>query len=80
MRACSVILSLLIKSVFCDDLIRQTTNGPVEGKRRVSALTQEYFSFRGIPYAEPPITGVDPYTKAKVDRRFKVCNILQSID
>lgn len=53
-------------------IIRQTPNGPVEGLEQISALNQRYYSFRGIPYAEPPITGIDPYTSEKVDRRFKV--------
>lgn len=52
--------------------IRQTTNGPVEGIVLTSIMNQEYYAFKGIPYAEPPITGIDPYTDQMVDRRFKV--------
>lgn len=52
--------------------VRQTANGPVEGIEQVSSLGQKYDAFRGIPFAEPPITGIDPYTGEKVDRRFKV--------
>lgn len=53
-------------------LIRQTANGVVEGNERTSSLGQKYYAFYGIPYAAPPITGIDPYTGEKVDRRFKV--------
>lgn len=53
-------------------LLRQTTHGPVEGVVLTSSLGQKYYAFRGIPFAEPPITGIDPYTGEKVDRRFKV--------
>lgn len=52
--------------------LRQTTHGPVEGIEETSVLGQKYYAFRGIPYAAPPITGIDPYTGEKVDRRFKV--------
>lgn len=55
-------------------VIRQTLNGPVEGIEQISSLGQKYYSFRGIPYAEPPITGIDPYSGEYVDRRFKVIN------
>lgn len=53
-------------------LLRQTTHGPVEGVELTSSLGQKYYAFRGIPFAEPPITGIDPYTGEQVDRRFKV--------
>lgn len=53
-------------------LLRQTTHGPVEGVELTSSLGQKYYAFRGIPFAEAPITGIDPYTGEKVDRRFKV--------
>ena len=68
-----VILSifLLALSVQCD-LIRQTANGPIEGIEQTSSLGQKYYAFRGVPFAEPPITGIDPYTGEPVDRRFKV--------
>lgn len=52
--------------------IRQTLNGPVEGLVQTSILGQIYYAFRGVPYAEAPITGIDPYTEKQVDRRFKV--------
>lgn len=60
--------------VQCDltSIIRQTQNGPVEGIEQMSALNQRYYSFRGIPYAEPPITGIHPYTGEQIDHRFKV--------
>lgn len=69
-----VLVLLLILSVSSDDnppTIRQTSNGPVEGIEKISSLGQKYFSFRGIPFAEAPITGTDPYTGQQVDRRFK---------
>lgn len=53
-------------------LIIQTTHGPVEGIEYTSFLKQKCYKFIGIPYAAPPITGIDPYTGEKVDRRFKV--------
>lgn len=53
-------------------LIRPTPNGLVEGIERTTTLGQKYYAFYGIPYAAPPITGIDPYTGEKVDRRFKV--------
>lgn len=53
-------------------VIRQTTNGPVEGTVLTSSLGHKYYAFMGIPFAEPPITGKDPYTGQIVDRRFKV--------
>lgn len=57
----------------CNSLIvRNTVNGPVEGIEQRSSLSQKYYAFKGIPYAEPPITGIDPYTSQNVDRRFKV--------
>lgn len=66
-------LSLFVLSVQCNHLlVRQTANGPVEGIEQTSSLGQKYYSFKGIPFAEPPITGEDPYTGEKVDRRFKV--------
>lgn len=58
--------------VYTSDIIRQTQNGLVEGVEQYSSLGQKYFAFRGIPFAEPPITGMDPYTGDQVDRRFKV--------
>lgn len=69
----SLLPILLVQIVCCSQpLVRQTANGPVEGIERTSSLGQAYYSFRGIPFAEPPITGEDPYTGEKVDRRFKV--------
>lgn len=55
-------------------VVRQTANGPVEGIAQTSVFGQKYYAFRGVPYAEPPITGYDPYTGEAVDRRFKVRN------
>lgn len=62
-----------LASVSCDSLtVRQTTNGPIEGIEKATSLGQKYYSFRGIPYAEAPITGKDPFSGEEVDRRFKV--------
>lgn len=71
---CAIFFTLLLAlSVQCESpTIRQTTNGPVEGIEQTSSLGQKYYAFRGIPFAEPPITGIDPYTGEQVDRRFKV--------
>lgn len=53
-------------------IVRQTANGQVEGIEQQSSLGRKYYAFKGVPYAEPPITGIDPYTGETVDRRFKV--------
>lgn len=64
---------LLALNVKCESpIIRQTTNGPVEGLEYKTLLGQKYYAFKGIPFAEPPITGPDPHTGEQVDRRFKV--------
>lgn len=66
---------LLVFNVCCGlPTIRQTLNGPVEGIVQTSISGQIYYAFRGIPYAEAPITGIDPNTGRQVDRRFKVKN------
>ena len=52
--------------------IRITTNGLIEGVVLRSSLNQNYYAFRGVRYAEAPITGTDPLSGQKVDRRFKV--------
>lgn len=63
----------VILNVRCNPpTLRQTTNGPIQGIELTSSLGQKYYAFKGIPYAEPPITGTDPYTGEQVDRRFKV--------
>lgn len=79
--ALSLILLLFSLSVHCNPatLIRRTLNGPVEGVERVSSLGQKYYAFEGIPYAAPPITGMDPYTGKQVDRRFKVNSLKSSL-
>lgn len=73
-RFCVLFLfHLLYSSVKCDSpLVRQTTNGAVEGVEQISSLGMKCYAFKGIPYAEAPITGADPYTGETVDRRFKV--------
>lgn len=68
-----VSLSLFVFNVDCSlPTVRQTQNGPVEGIEQISILGHKFYAFKGIPYAEPPITGIDPYTGKQVDRRFKV--------
>lgn len=64
----------LIANVHCNlfPSIRQTTNGPIEGVLQNSSLGQLYYAFKGLRFAEAPITGIDPLTGEKVDRRFKV--------
>lgn len=64
---------LFIPLVQCNEpTIRKTNNGPVQGIEQTTFFGNKYYAFRGIPYAEVPITGKDPYTGAEVDRRFKV--------
>ncbi|KAJ6643819.1 Esterase B1, partial [Pseudolycoriella hygida] len=38
-----------------DTIIVETSYGPVRGIKRTSAVGDQFFSFRGIPYAKPPI-------------------------
>lgn len=52
--------------------MRKTLNGPVEGTIELSELEHMYYAFRGLPFAESPITGIDSYTGEYADRRFKV--------
>lgn len=71
----SVALSfqLLVLNVCCDDVtVRYTENGPVEGTELLTSLGQQYVAFKGIPFAEPPVTGTDLHTGEWIDRRFKV--------
>lgn len=64
---------LFALSVNCDSpTVKQTANGPIEGKEETSSLGKKYYAFKGIPYAEAPITGEDPHSGQRVDRRFKV--------
>lgn len=68
-----MIMTVIIQRVDCEMLpVRQTANGPVEGTIKTSSLGKQYYAFMGIPYAEVPITGKDPYSGEQVDRRFKV--------
>lgn len=43
-------------------VIVETNSGPVRGNHRTSVLGEKFVSFRGIPYAKPPVG----------DLRFKV--------
>lgn len=45
-----------------DNFVVQTNYGPVRGCKRTSIVGEEYLSFRGVPYARPPLG----------DLRFKV--------
>lgn len=48
----------------------ETDSGPIRGVRNTTLLNGViYYSFRGIPYAKPPID----------DLRFKVCNYIPTI-
>lgn len=38
-----------------ETLVIETSHGPVRGIKRTSAVGDQFFSFRGIPYAKPPI-------------------------
>lgn len=71
---------LLALGLYCQPLppptFRQTRNGPVEGTEQISSLGQKYYAFRGIPFAESPITGWDAYNGQQVDRRFKVHELM----
>ena len=50
-----------------DTKIIQTEGGQVRGKKLVTAIEAiEYYSFKGIPFAQPPIGNL----------RFKVCLIM----
>ncbi len=49
-------------------LIVDTNYGPVRGLKRTSVVGEQYYSFRGIPYAKAPIG----------DLRFKVCNAISN--
>lgn len=71
-RVFSTFLLFLTNTRYDLPTVRRTLNGPVEGITEISVLGQTYYAFKGIPFAEPPITGRDPYTGEHVDRRFKV--------
>lgn len=75
-----LMMLLLVPNVYSSSPVFRTINGPVEGVEQISSLGKPYYAFRGIPYAEPPITGIDQYTGEEVDRRFKVQHILLTFD
>lgn len=68
-----LLFPLLLCNVQCSGEVRKTANGYVKGFLDGTVLSQLQYVFRSVPYAEPPITGIDPYTQEFVDRRFKVC-------
>lgn len=53
-----------------DTVVIETNYGPVRGIKRISAVGDEFFSFRGIPYAKPPVGGL----------RFKVSSFLHILE
>lgn len=63
--------ALVFNMLFTSPTVRLTANGPIQGVVKTSSLGQNYYAFKGIPFAEAPITGLDPYTGEEVDRRFK---------
>ena len=70
---CATVSLASILSVQCTPpTIRQTVNGPVEGVGMRTSIGQTFYAFKSIPYAKPPVTGIDPQTGETVDRRFKV--------
>jgi len=53
-----VLLTSIFSAVFAEDIFRPTvttTKGDVQGKRGFSYYGARFFSFKGIPYAEPPV-------------------------
>lgn len=71
-RLLSLFLLIVTNDRYDPPTIRRTLYGPVEGITEISVFGQEYYAFKGIPFAEVPISGRDPYTGEQVDRRFKV--------
>ena len=50
--------------------IISTANGKVQGKKTLTVIEGvEYYSFRGIPFAQPPVG----------DLRFKVCSYIINV-
>lgn len=66
------ILLLLVNVYGFLPAIRVTQNGPIVGMEKISVLNRKYYAFKGVPFAAPPITGIDPYSGEQVDRRFQV--------
>lgn len=48
-------------------IIVETTKGPVKGILKTTSLGEDFYRFRGIPYARPPIG----------DLRFKISILSQ---
>lgn len=60
------VLICKINGLFDEYRVVKTNSGHVQGVRKYTLLkNMEYYSFKGIPYAEPPIGSL----------RFKVSNI-----
>lgn len=61
---CIFIIFVRIFNIMSDDLIPQvtTSSGIVVGRSLLSRLGNEFYAFRGVPYATPPLG----------DLRFKV--------
>lgn len=42
-----------------DDIVVNTKYGPVQGEQLTTLLDRKtYYSFKGIPYAKPPVGGL----------------------
>lgn len=53
---CVIFFQFFVITINCNSLIVKTKSGCVKGiKQRTYFLNRPYISFRGIPYAEPPI-------------------------
>lgn len=50
-----------------ESFVVQTNYGPVRGCKRQSIVGEEYLSFRGVPYARPPLG--DLRFKVKLEQR-----------
>lgn len=49
------LLIALVESSACQaQPVVRTLSGPVRGANRTTETGREYFSFQGIPYAQPP--------------------------
>lgn len=60
------LILIFVISVQAGDIIVDTVYGKVKGEQSTTILGKKnYFSFKGIPYTEPPIG----------DLRFKVNNV-----
>lgn len=61
-------LALCFRETYCKIVTVNITQGTLVGKVEVSSRQQNYYAFRGIPYAKPPVGKL----------RFKVVYVLFS--